>query len=99
MPALSPGPKFVRIHFIGRFAARIMSIGALIISSASALAGEAAPAFGPDVRIFAPTMPMSAVQQQVDAIFATQEAGQFNANRYALLFKPGRYQVDVQVGF
>ena len=85
--------------FITRFTRQIVRLGVAIILPASAAAGETAPDFGPNVRIFDPTMPPSAIQQQVDSIFATQEAGQFNANRYALLFKPGRYQLDVQVGF
>jgi hypothetical protein len=86
--------------FFTGLAARIISRGLATVLTVGAVAsGAAAPDFGPNVRIFEPTMPMSAVQQQVDSIFASQEAGQFNANRYALLFKPGRYQLDVQVGF
>jgi hypothetical protein len=57
------------------------------------------PDFGPNVRIFDPSMPAETIQQQINEIFATQEAGQFNSNRYALLFMPGQYKLDVQVGF
>ncbi len=35
----------------------------------------------------------------MDAIFASQQSGQFSSNRYAYLFKPGHYDLDVQVGF
>jgi hypothetical protein len=89
----------MRVHLITPPAWRIASFGLLAIAAATAVAGESAPDFGPNVRIFDPMMPMAALQQQVDSIFATQEAGQFNSNRYALLFKPGSYHLDVQVGF
>ncbi|HEY1628373.1 MAG TPA: coagulation factor 5/8 type domain-containing protein [Tepidisphaeraceae bacterium] len=73
----------------------------MALAGAAAIAAEPAtmPDFGPNVRIFDPSMTMPAIQKQIDAIFATQEKGQFNSNRYALLFKPGNYQLDVQVGF
>ena len=55
------------------------------------------PDFGPNVLVFDPSTPD--IQKQIDAVFTTQERGQFNSNRYALLFKPGKYDADVQVGF
>jgi len=36
---------------------------------------------------------------RVDEIFARQERAQFGSNRFALLFQPGSYHLDVQVGF
>jgi hypothetical protein len=60
--------------------------------------GEAAePDFGPNVFIFNPSS--KTIQTTIDATFATQERGEFNSNRYAFLFKPGKYDLDVQVGF
>ena len=58
---------------------------------------ESGPDFGPNVLIF--DQSMTAILARIDAIFAGQERGQFNANRYALLFKPGKYELDVKVGF
>jgi hypothetical protein len=55
------------------------------------------PDFGPNVLIFDPAV--ETIQKQIDDVFAKQEAGQFNGNRYALLFKPGKYDLDVRVGF
>jgi hypothetical protein len=57
----------------------------------------AAPDFGPNVLVFDPSM--TAIQSQIDAVFKTQERSQFGPNRYAYLFKPGKYSLDVQVGF
>src|SRR6185436_12491308 len=55
------------------------------------------PDFGPNVQVFDPSMPD--IQSRINAVFAEQERGQFNANRHALLFKTGMYDLDVQVGF
>jgi hypothetical protein len=55
------------------------------------------PDLGPNVLVFDPSM--EDIQSRIDAVFAKQESGQFNSNRYALLFKPGAYKLDVQVGF
>ncbi|SDS59782.1 hypothetical protein SAMN05444173_3372 [Opitutus sp. GAS368] len=57
----------------------------------------AAPDFGPNVLIFDPAMPD--IQQRIDAVFARQESSQFGPGRVAYLFKPGQYQLDVQMGF
>src|SRR4051794_14781402 len=57
----------------------------------------AAPDFGPNVLIFDPAM--TGIQEKIDAIFARQEKSQFGGGRVAYLFKPGKYALDVQVGF
>jgi hypothetical protein len=69
---------------------------ALLIASASNAAADT-PDFGPNVLIFDPSTPR--IQQRLDAIFAKQERGEFNSNRYACLFKPGQYKLNVNVGF
>src|SRR4029450_9499357 len=63
----------------------------------SALAAPGKPDFGPNVLIFDPSM--SEIQARIDAIFKQQEAAQFGPGRYAYLFKPGQYNLDVEVGF
>ena len=55
--------------------------------------------FGPNVLIFDPSMSASNIQSQLDGVFQTQQSNQFGAQRYAILFKPGTYNVNVQVGF
>jgi hypothetical protein len=57
------------------------------------------PDLGPNVLIFDPSMPAADVQARVDEVFRTQESNHFARERYALLFLPGEYQVDVNVGF
>jgi len=65
--------------------------------AASAHAATAAPDFGPNVLVLDPTMPD--LQARIDAVFARQERSEFGPGRVAYLFKPGRYQLDVQMGF
>jgi hypothetical protein len=58
-----------------------------------------APDFGPNVKIFDPSMSSASIQSTVDSIFTQMETNQFGSERYALLFKPGSYNVNVNVGF
>lgn len=60
--------------------------------------------FGPNVKIFDPSMPTSEIQATVDAIANQQVTNQFGPQRYALLFKPGTYgsvsaPLNFQVGY
>lgn len=57
------------------------------------------PDLGPNVFVVDPSMPAPVVQARLDAIFRQQERAHFTDRRYAVLFKPGRYRVDVNVGF
>ncbi|MGV8909561.1 MAG: Ig-like domain-containing protein [Propionicimonas sp.] len=64
----------------------------------------AAPNFGPNVKIFDPSMPVADIQATVDAITATQVNDEMGTNRYSLLFKPGTYgsaeePLIIQVGY
>ncbi|HEX4756448.1 MAG TPA: coagulation factor 5/8 type domain-containing protein [Terracidiphilus sp.] len=61
--------------------------------------GSTQPDFGPNVLVFNPSMPAPAIQEQIDKIYAIQEHSEFGPARYALLFLPGNYKVDVPVGF
>jgi len=61
--------------------------------------GDAVPDFGPNVKVFDPSMPAADIQAAVDQVFAQQETNQFGTQRYAFLFKPGSYQASVRVGF
>ncbi len=69
------------------------------VSSASGSGQLAVPDFGPNVLVFDSSTTATAIQSRLDAIFGRQERNQFGSNRYALLFKPGKYDLDVQVGF
>ena len=58
-----------------------------------------APDFGANVRIFDPSMGMDAIQAELDGIIGAQASNHFGEERYAYLFKPGSYDLDVSVGF
>ena len=77
-----------------------MLLGALATSAQlSAQSSKIEPDFGPNVLFFEPSMPSSAIQQQIGKVYAGQEHSEFGTERYALLFLPGEYHVDVPVGF
>ena len=74
----------------------------LIVVTAARVAAQSprtTPDFGPNVRIFDSATPAAKIQSTLDSIFASQETSEFGAARYALLFKPGKYDVDARIGF
>ena len=56
-----------------------------------------APDLGPNVLVFDPSM--TDIQSRLDAVYAKMDADQFDDLGYAYLFKPGKYDLDVKVGF
>jgi hypothetical protein len=89
---------------IHNFQTTVGIILALIVAAGATLAvAESKPVKKPDlgsnVLIFDPTMPQAAIQQQIDKIYALERRNEFGPERYALLFLPGEYHVDVRVGF
>jgi len=89
---------------IHNFQTTVGIILALIVAAGATLAvAESKPLKKPDlgsnVLIFDPTMPQAAIQQQIDKIYALERRNEFGPERYALLFLPGEYHVDVPVGF
>jgi hypothetical protein len=57
------------------------------------------PDLGPNVTVFDPSMSASSIQSKLTSVFNSQVTNQFGNARYALLFKPGSYNVDANVGF
>ena len=57
------------------------------------------PDLGPNVTVFDPSMSSATVQSKLTSVFNQQVTNQFGNQRYALLFKPGNYSVDANVGF
>jgi hypothetical protein len=58
------------------------------------------PNFGGGVLVFDPSMPMSTIQSQLDAVFSAQQNSEFGINRYVYLFKPGQYSnLDLRIGY
>ncbi|WP_419805240.1 coagulation factor 5/8 type domain-containing protein [Terriglobus sp.] len=54
--------------------------------------------FGPNVLVFTPGQD-SATQAAINRVYAGQEHAEFGNGRYAFLFAPGEYHVNVPVGF
>jgi hypothetical protein len=96
---------------------RLSLVGALFLSSlvgALSWSGTAdaspppghggQPDFGPNVKIFDPSMPVADIQAAVNAIRDKQVDNEMGTDRYALLFKPGTYgtaakPLIIQVGY
>lgn len=57
------------------------------------------PDFGPNVYVFDSSMSTTSIQSTIDAVYAQQQGAEFGQGRYALLFKPGGYGVDVRLGY
>ncbi|HLN52393.1 MAG TPA: hypothetical protein VK212_01710 [Lentimicrobium sp.] len=57
--------------------------------------------FGRNVFIFDPGMDRNEMQTLIDSLYNQQHprSSEFGDNRYALLFKPGTYQLDIKVGY
>jgi hypothetical protein len=73
-----------------------------LVAAALALAGHASaatPDFGPNVKIFDPSMSTAQIQSVVDSIYAQQVDSEFGTGRYALLFKPGTYGASAPLVF
>ena len=77
---------------------RALVVLALLLAAsaggANAAAAQLPPAFGPNVIVFDPSMPVDQIQATIDAIHAQQVDDEMGTNRYALLFEPGTYGTD-----
>jgi hypothetical protein len=73
--------------------------GCSLLAVLCIVAPAATPDFGPNVFLFNPSMPSTAIQAKIDRVFAAQKNAQFGPARYAFLFTPGEYTVDVPVGY
>ena len=57
------------------------------------------PDFGPNVMVVGPDRDAAGVQAEINRIYAEQQDSEFGPGRYAVLFKPGTYHLDIPVGF
>ncbi|HEX4423010.1 MAG TPA: chitobiase/beta-hexosaminidase C-terminal domain-containing protein, partial [Kofleriaceae bacterium] len=72
------------------------------IGAAGSCVQSDTPNFGPNVRIFSPSMAATTIQAQLDADFNAQkdtQTAQMGTGRVAHLFMPGSYSVEENVGF
>ena len=99
----------MRIFFVALF---LVSVGFCLLlywlptgcsSKARAKAEALIPRYtsflGENVLIFNPTMDMEEVQELLKALHEQQKYNQFGPERYALLFEPGEYDLEVTVDY
>jgi hypothetical protein len=89
---ISPIHRASLIHFA-------FALALVTAFATRSLAAAAKRDFGPNVLIFNPSMPAADIQTQIDKVYAIQQHSEFGPARYAFLFLPGEYHVDVPVGF
>ncbi len=82
----------------------LLVVGALapmspLCALAKSSAGSSVPDFGPNVIVFDPSMPQAEMQTRIDEIATAQQKAEYGPGRYAILFKPGSYSLDVKVAF
>ncbi len=90
--------RFRAIGAVGFFLG-IMAVVAVQTQAIQNAEAIAKPDLGSNVLIFDSAMPSTEIQQQIDKVYAIQQHSEFGAARYALLFLPGEYHVDIPVGF
>jgi hypothetical protein len=73
------------------FAAAVPAVATTATAAPPPAPSATDPDLGPNVIVFDPSMPVSAIQATVDAINAQQIDSEMGTNRYALLFEPGVY--------
>lgn len=75
----------------------LLALGAAATTLAKDLALD--QTFGPHVLIFEPSMPGEAIQAALDTVHEQQAHAEFGGERWALLFKPGSYDLEVTVDY
>lgn len=82
-----------------RGAAFLLALALVSAAAAPAAAATPQPDFGPNVLVFSPSMSAASIQQQIDRVYALQQHSEFGPGRYAFLFLPGHYRVNVPIGY
>ncbi|WNG49230.1 fibronectin type III domain-containing protein [Archangium minus] len=80
-------------------AASLCSLAPNVSQAATPISEANTTLFGPRVYVFDPTMSASDIGNVATSIFSRLESNEFSSERYALLFKPGTYNVNFNVGF
>ena len=76
-----------------------IGVFAVALTGAHAAAPKANPDLGPNVLIFNDTMTPQEIQEKIDKVYGNDRKNEFETERHALLFLPGKYKVDVPIGF
>lgn len=59
----------------------------------------ALPDFGPNVLVVTPETPIATAQAAIDKAYAVERENEFGDQRYAFLFLPGHYAVNIPLGY
>ncbi|MBS1800354.1 MAG: coagulation factor 5/8 type domain-containing protein [Acidobacteria bacterium] len=73
--------------------------GVFVVACCGFAAAQSKPGLGPNVLVFTPKTPAAEMQAAIDKVYEAEHRAEFGNERYALLFLPGEYKVDVPVGF
>lgn len=94
-------PALTRRETIGALAAAMVAPRAMAATAQADVGAPdvGAPDFGPCVLVIDPDAPAARTQERLDAIFHAQERAHFTDARHAILLKPGRHALDINVGF
>jgi hypothetical protein len=93
------GWRIVRSAIQLSFVATVLCGAEAAMAATGEQRSSAKPDLGPNVLIFGPSMPSAQVQEKIEKVYAIQQKSEFGSGRYALLFLPGKYRLDVPVGF
>src|SRR5947207_3657129 len=85
------GSKTVVLRLVAWVAVLAVALAASSGPAAGFEHAPVAPDFGPNVKIFDPSMSSSDIQSAVNTIYVQQKSNEFGTERHALLFKPGSY--------
>ena len=93
-----------RLAFAAGLVAAVLTISGAAAAASHHDGKPSVPDFGPNVKIFDPSMSTSQIKATVDAISTQQLSNEFGTQRYALLFMPGTYgsatdPLNFQVGY
>ncbi|HEY1256938.1 MAG TPA: hypothetical protein VGF01_19385, partial [Terracidiphilus sp.] len=92
--------SFARFLVCAVFATGILSPSSVNGAAAGSVgAMPPTPSLGPNVMVFDSSMPSAEIQAKIDKIYQAQQQSEFGSPRYALLFLPGKYKVDIPIGF
>jgi F5/8 type C domain len=93
--------RYVRMYGTARTTGYGYSLWEFVVHTASGGGGTLPGGgdLGPNVIVFDPSMSSATIQSRLDSVFKQQESNQFGSERYALLFKPGSYNVNANIGF
>ncbi|MFC0554326.1 hypothetical protein ACFFHJ_25870 [Planotetraspora thailandica] len=89
----------VRRLAVAASAVALTAAGLAPMTGTAAATTNRQPDFGPNVFVYDPSTPAAEIQAKFDQLFAQQEENEMGTNRYAVLFKPGQYDVNAKLGY